>query len=260
MAAPQRFAEWMSTYRHVDRSDRHNPVDTPYRYHPRSNATSIRLGEYIADDLYNASENLRARVARGQAAYSVDQPFLWGAADEERIDLAIGIPNGLPVPVETTSIPRSGDLGRLFVALEAKAAMTKHIGAKPRLRRELISAHVLTHERDQQAIAAGITIVNVSPTFVAAGAQRDDGSWPLVKRTHNMPNDALSLMDYLRRMRIRDSLNETGFDAYCHVVIATDNIEGCELITTPPAPQVGDPDHYDTFLARLVVLFDRRFP
>jgi hypothetical protein len=255
MPAPQQFADWMSGYTHVTKS---TGIATPYRYHPRSNAVSIRLGEFIAADLYAASRNLQARVARGEAAYSVDEPFLWEVEDEERIDLAIGIPATPPL-VSITPLPRSKDIHRLFVALEAKTAMTEHIGAKPRLRRELISAHVLTHQRDQQAIAAGITIINladryVSPTAQVAGATEHKFT------THNQPHDAEDLMRYLRRMKVRDSLNETGWDAYCHIVISCDNLGPCTLVTDPPAPQPGDSDHYETFLARLVTLFDRRFP
>jgi hypothetical protein len=247
----------MNGYQHVDRK---TGVVTPYRYHPRSNAVSVRLGEFIADDLYNASANLRERVNRGAAAYSVDQPFLWAAADEERIDLAIGIPNGLAVPVAATAIPKSRDLRRLFIALEAKAVMTKHVSSKPRLRRELIAAHVLTHERDQQAIAGGVTIVNMADSFVAPLRQVAGGWSAPVRSVHNMPHEAENLMEYLRRMRIRDTLNETGFDAYCHIVINCDNLGPCTLVTARPAPQPGDRDHYGTFLDRLVELMDQRFP
>lgn len=263
MPAPERFADWMSAYHHVKRAERRGDLDvvTPYRYHPRSNAVSVRLGEFVAADIYDASANLRERVGRGAAAYSVDQPFLWDeGGEEERIDLAIGIPSEPPSDLGFLGIPKSTLLTRLFVAIEAKAVMTEHIGAKPRLRRELISAHVLTHERDQQAIAAGITIVNVSREYVSPGTQRADGSWPMDASTRNMPHEAESLMEYLRRMRVRRTLNETGFDAYCHVVISTDNIGPCTLVTGPPAPHLGDDDHYATFLARVVELLDRRFP
>jgi hypothetical protein len=257
LTAPARYAAWLGANRHFDKNSR---APSPYHYHPRSNAASVLLAKLVMEDIYASSKNVQDRVARREAAYGVNIPFRFpDTGEEKRLDLAIGIPDE-PVLVDDPALPLplTRSLRRVFVAVEAKAAMTEHIGAKPRLWDELSSSHEIVHRGDQQAIAAGVTVVNISDVFVSPLRQRPGE--PLVANRHNQPHDAEDLLRHLRRLRIRDAIGEVGFDAYCHIVVKTDNVTGCELWTEYPAPQVGDPDHYDTFVSRLADLFDRRFP
>src|SRR5437016_1406562 len=48
-------------------------------------------------------------------------------------------------------------------------------------------------------------------------------------------------------------------DAYCTFVVDVDNQGHVAARTTRPAPQLGDPDHYDTFLKRICRFYSERY-
>src|SRR4029453_9707354 len=53
---------------------------------------------------------------------------------------------------------KEGQVGAVLMALEAKAVMTKHTGAKPRLYDELNSSHLTTHGASSQALAVAFVM------------------------------------------------------------------------------------------------------
>lgn len=67
MSAPQKFAEWMSTHRHVDPRFGH-----VYRYHSRSDAHSIALCTEILKDLAQACPVLRSQAERGEIVFGIN--------------------------------------------------------------------------------------------------------------------------------------------------------------------------------------------
>ena len=92
MLAPERFAEWMSKHEHKDR--RHGYV---YNYHPRSDAHSVALCEFILDDLLEACTALRSQAERGEIAYGVNLKHTWSSTGKTKtLDLAIGLPSTPP--------------------------------------------------------------------------------------------------------------------------------------------------------------------
>ena len=111
-------------------------------------------------------------------------------AKAKALDLAVGIPDKLELPLAPSKIHRvkntkgqSGGvffavqnaLSRLLIACEAKAVMTEHSKSQPRLFDELSSSHEIVHQGDQDTIATGIVMVNIAPTFVSPLRQRDAG-------------------------------------------------------------------------------------
>ena len=67
------------------------------------------------------------------------------------------------------------------------------------------------------------------------------------------------MVNHLRGLPIRDTLDSAGFDAYATIVVDCDNQGPASLWTAPPAPQPGERDHYGTFLKRLASAFSQRF-
>jgi hypothetical protein len=63
----------------------------------------------------------------------------------------------------------------------------------------------------------------------------------------------------LRGLPIRDSDDGVGFDAYTTIVADCDNQGPARLWIDPPAPQPGERDHYDTFIARIAAAYSSRF-
>jgi len=51
-----------------------------------------------------------------------------------------------------------------------------------------------------------------------------------------------------------------GFDALATIVIDCDNTGACLLHTSPPAPEPGEPDHYNTFISDISRAYVERFP
>jgi hypothetical protein len=240
--------------------DPHTKAATPYRYHPRSDVASKKLARLVLEDLYATIPGLRSRAARGEAAYGVTLRYSFENSEKEKaLDLAVGIPATPPLLLTDGEMPEVKSLARLFIGIEAKAAMTKHVGAKPRLWDELASSHQIVHAGDQQAIACGITVVNIAERFASPTRNLIPGQ-PLVWTNHNQPHAAEDLLAFLRRLPIRSEIGQVGFDAYCNIVVNCDNVGPCTVCTTPPAPQPGDRDEYGAFIGRVASLFARRFP
>ncbi len=257
MAAPERFAEWMSEYQH---RDPHTKELTPYRYHPRSDVASKKLARLVLADVYAAIPGLQSRAARGEAGFGVCLRFAFENSEKEKaLDLAVGIPAQVPFALSDDTMPEVKSLARLFIGIEAKATMTKHVGAKPRLWDELSSSHQIVHAGDQQAIACGITVVNIADRFASPTRNLQLGQ-PLVWTKHKQPHAVEDLLTFLHRLPIRSEIGQVGFDAYCNVVVNCDNVGPCTIWTDPPAPQPGDQDEYGAFIARIASLFARRFP
>src|SRR5262249_38124790 len=75
--------------------------------------------------------------------------------------------DGLPELIE-------GPVGAVHLALEAKACMTAHTRAQPRLYDELNSSHLTIHGSTDLAIAAGFVMVNMATTFVSPDLNKHD--------------------------------------------------------------------------------------
>ena len=256
MSAPERLAAWLAKHEHRDPKFGH-----VYRYHSRSDAHSIALCEFVMDDLLAACPALREQARAGEVVCGVNVPYLWpGSQKQKTIDLAVGHPTR-QVPAEArsgTGIAKLKEVADVLVSCEVKTVMTEHQKSQPRLYDELNSSHRIVHQGRSDAIAAGITVVNVATTFVSPlRNQRPD--LPLHVTIHKQPQAAESMVKHLRGLPIRDSVHEEGFDAYCTVVVECDNQSGCNLWTALPAPQAGERDHYQTFVSRIARFYTERF-
>jgi hypothetical protein len=236
-----------------------------YHYHPRSDAHSRALCRLILEDLIVASPALRAQAEAGQLVYGINCVYTFPISKKiKTLDLAIakGRPDeeaerigGVIARAAVLDTVRIGkrkvkrlDIERVLISCESKAAMTEHVKAKPRIFDELSSSHEIVHQGDPEAVAAGITVVNIAKTFVSPTRQKGDS---LIVTKHRQPDVTQQMIEHLRGLPIRVNRSGVGFDAYATIVIECDNQKMATLWTDPPAPQPGDRDHYDTFLASL---------
>lgn len=254
MSAPERFAEWLSTNRQFDK------WGNEYRYHPRSDSHSIALCKLVLADLLAVCPTLVEQARRKQVAYGINLPYRWaGSGKEKTIDLALGTPaEPIVVPVDPAGgIARVDRLADVRLSLEAKSCMTEHSKSKPRLFDELSSSHEIVHKGNDRAVAAGITVVNISDTFVSPLRQHGLGFEYVT--THRQPAAAASMVAHLRGLKMRDRVGEQGLDAYSSFVISCDNQGPATLWTDPPAPQAGDAHYYPLFLDRLCRSYTERY-
>lgn len=144
-------------------------------------------------------------------------------------------------------------VGSVEIALEAKAAMTAHVKALPRLYDELNSSQLTIHGASDLAIAAGLVLVNASETFWSTGPKPN---------LHKQPNDTERVIEKVKQLPRRTSTNRHGFDALGIVTLRlkNDGKSPVELVSGPPAVPPGDICHYDSMIQRVVQLYEGRFP
>ena len=107
------------------------------------------------------------------------------------------------------------------------------------------------------AIAAGITVVNASKTFVSP-LRQSSGKETYVT-VHNQPHVTAKMVKHLRGLRTRETTGDVGFDLYTTIVVDCDNVGKASLVTGAPAPQPGEVDDYEGFVRRFVRFYGERF-
>lgn len=180
----------------------------------------------------------------------LDLARLWAldldSAERARID-------GLPAIRRTP-------VGAVLVALEAKACMTAHQKALPRLYDELNSSHLTIHGASAEAIAAGFVCVNAARRFVSPGLNAQTEPDARVWSEHPQPKSAKITIDKVRSLPRRNRISEDGYDALGIVVIDIENdVSPVSLVSAPPAPAEGDIDHYRSMIDRIASTYASRF-
>jgi len=223
-------------------------------YHPRSNAHSNAVCQAILDDLIERCPTIREHFAAGRLVYDLNIKVMIGTNDAN-VDLVVGTP-----PADFVRTP--GDIAARHrpatfrVALEAKAIMTEHAKARRNRQRDLDSFHQFIHRLDSAIVAAAFTVVNVAAQF--RSPLRASGVITTHKNVARLVDETLAK---LRMLPIRSDPTAPGLEANGAIVVAYDNItlKDTKLATEAPAPQIGDPLHYDGFIQRICDQYTRRW-
>ncbi len=255
-----------------------------WQYHSRSDLHS-KVGCWgVFFDLLRTSALLRDHAVEGKVIFGVNfQMRDYSTGRKKDLDLVIARPSGEPAGRSRTlhdmadhwnvklsseqrneldalpTILEGGVIGSaVLVALEAKAAMTAHSKARPRLYDELNSSHLTVHGASAQALAVGLVMVNGSESFVSPELQRDGGR--SVISNHRQPEAALGILDKVKEIPRRTGTTAHGFDGLGIIVVEAPN-DGSpiSLVEAPPAPQPGDIFRYDEMLTRVANEYDTRF-
>lgn len=249
-----------------------------WQYHSRSNRHGKILSWCFALDVLLQSDALRRRAAADRLVFRVGYPA-GGAEDHTTLDLALGEPaedaepgprtfaelglrEGLILsPHERTQLDAlppvlEGAIGRLLLATEAKAAMTAHGRAHPRLHSEMTKGHRAIRASATDAVAVGLVVVNTADRFVSADLNKNAGGLP-VESENPQPRSTELIVDKMRQVRIRDSAVGTGFDAVGVIAVHCRNDDSeISVDSAPPAPQPGDRVHYDAAVLAAVTRLD----
>lgn len=160
---------------------------------------------------------------------------------------------GLP---ELTMAP----VGAVLMALEAKACMTEHSKARPRLYDELNSSHLTVHGATDQAIAAAFVMVNAADRFLSPGRNKYISKSGPIWNNHRQPSATISAIEKIRELPRRSRLGDVGYDGLAIVAINCRNDgSAVSLVNTAPAPRAGEIDHYESLIDRLVHIYATRF-
>lgn len=279
MYGPDLLARFLAT---PGPPDRHGNV---WQYNSRSDRHS-KVGCWgVAFDLLLTSSLLRRHVEEGKVVLGVNHEMRDFATGRKKdLDLVIARPAGtVPVPhrslqslqldygvpLRPVEVAMLADLpvfpvapvGAVLVALEAKAAMTAHIKALPRLYDELNSSHVCVHGASAQALAIAYVQVNATSRFVSSVTNNYPlDTYPVRYTEHRQPRDAERVVQKIRELPRRTRQAENGFDGVGITVLDFANDGGpVEIITGPPAPLASESDNYDRMIERMATEYDTRF-
>lgn len=152
-------------------------------------------------------------------------------------------------------------VGEVLVALEAKACMTAHTKAAPRLFDELSSAAQCINGSAPSAIAVGYVLVNCSDRFVSSDRNRRLRS--VTNRVDNrdpQPGSCEKALATARRLTVRGFATDRGFDAVGVTMLSGVN-DGTPYIIPSGRPSLpsNDPLSYEKMTHRLSGLYDTRF-
>jgi hypothetical protein len=266
----------------ITREDRYG---NRWQYHSRSDHHSKVACWGIVFDLMRTSALLRRHVEHRVVGFGINHEMRDFVHDRKKnLDLVLCTPSGAGerldgqtlnwmakeygieltknerMELENLPVLCRAPVGSVLMALEAKACMTAHQRALPRLYDELNSSHLTVHGATDQAIAAGFAMVNVAPRYLSPDLNKKnriaDPNWSV----HNQPRDATLAVDKIRQLPRRSKTGDTGYDALAIVVVDCAN-DGSpvELVTEPPSPKPGDIYQYASMVDRLGHVYATRF-
>ncbi len=241
----------------------------------------------IVFDLMRSSSTLRRHVLEDKVVFGINHPFRdFRTNKPKKLDLVVCRPALAPWQksrkphtlaglakryalalsksetdeLATLPVLHEGLVGNVLMAIEAKACMTEHQKAQPRLYDELNSSHRIVHGENDQAIAAGFVMINIADRFISSdrnsGRRPADYEW----NEHPQPRFVEITMETMDQLPRRMRPGEDGYDALGVVVVRCQN-DGSRVTihTSAPAPQAGQVYHYASFIARLRGFYESRF-
>ncbi len=255
-----------------------------WQYHSRSDRHSKVACWGVLFDLLDVCPLLRAHVERGAVGFGINHLMRdFRTARKKDLDLVICTPGtgktrratfrglvdayGIQLTKkEVAQLKRYPELervpvGSVHLALEAKACMTAHIKALPRLYDELNSSHLAIHGASDFSIAAGFAMVNLADTFISSDMNKHPlGKLPPKVSQHKQPEHCVRAVEKIREIPRRTQTGVEGFDAMGIVVVECRN-DGTpvKLVASPPAPKAGEIFHYDQFIRRIAHNYENKF-
>lgn len=253
-----------------------------WQYHSRSDLHSKVACWAVTFDLLRHSRLLREHVEQGKVVFGINHEMRdFQTGRKKDLDLVIARP-AEPVSQDARTLVDLADdyfvvltspqrdalirlptlyeapVGAVLIALEAKAAMTEHSKARPRLYDELNSSHLTVHGASARALAVGLVIVNAATSFISPDRNKTPGASRVVT-THRQPDAARTVVEKVREIP-RRSGNGVGYDGLGIVVVKCAN-DGTPVVLSsePPAPQPGDIFYYDNMITRVANEYDARF-
>lgn len=227
--APQRYVAWVNDH---------------LGFNPRSQQNSDALSRFVTDDLRASCRGFADDLESGRLRQELNAAVRTRLAERD-IDLVFLDPSAQTM------------LNRVRLAVENKTIMTAHGKARKNRYGDLIAYSNHLHNHSPKAIAGATVVVNVNPRY-----QNPDPFATTIERRY--PNMGKIVTDTIRiftavPLRSDDTEPNDQPEAIAVIVIDYDGKNPAHLVTTPPAPQPGEPNHYATFIHRLGELYTQRF-
>lgn len=208
-----------------------------WQYHSRSDRHSKIACWAVMFDFLRTSELLRKHVQSGKVGFGINHELrdfkqnrkknldlvLSKAAAPETKKLTFseyganaGIKLNEEEAAELAALPllHAAAVSTVLVALEAKACMTEHVKAQPRLFDELASSFQTVHGDTNSAIAAAFVMINSAESFISPDRNRKKvRAGKFIVNTHKQPSAAHVTLAKMLQLPRRSNEQERGFDA-----------------------------------------------
>jgi hypothetical protein len=252
-----------------------------WQYHSRSDRHSKVACWAIMFDLLQHCSLLREHVTAGKVAFGINHELRdFKQNRKKNLDLVLckgqdnvvatfanyGTQNGVILNIvekkalEGLPVLHRAAVSNVLVALEAKACMTEHVKALPRLHDELSSSHQTIHGDTGGAIAAGYVLVNCAETFVSPDRNRKKiRAGKAEVNPHKQPTAAMKALGALMKLPRRSSDQEHGFDALGISMLRCSNDGTPVVIDEAANKSISNIVTYGSFVQRLAHLYATRF-
>jgi len=223
-------------------------------YHPRSDKHSNVLATAIVHDLLARCPLIAEEARLGQLVYDLNMDLRFGTATWN-VDLVLGTP-AVTLDTSGASILRQTP-STVRLAIEIKGVMTEHRKAVKNRKRDFEAHHEHVHNYNRRAIAAGVMVINAAARFAS----------PLrtAVTLHGDPGAISRVVEHcvteMRNVTESGGGSAYGIDAKSVLVVDFENVNlaAARYVHSPPAPQAGDPLHYDSFMQKLCDEYTSRF-
>lgn len=227
-------------------------------YHPRSSKHGDALCNFFLQDLIQDCPSFREAASSGKLVYQLNYTIDRSSPAQWNADLVVGPPKSA---ISNLGIPGSivrGDPGQIWMAVDAKTIMTEHGKARRNRQRDLNSFQDLLHRKDPRTIVGGLLLVNIAPKFQTP-LPRASGPVTIHRNLDRLVEEIIVMMNGLPRAGASDT--QSGLEGLGAIVVSHTNIQGEKtlLFSNPPAPAIGHPLHYRTFLRDICTAFSKRY-
>ncbi|MEO7151694.1 MAG: hypothetical protein ABIX46_08310 [Burkholderiaceae bacterium] len=236
------------------------------RAHVAEGKVGLGINHELRDFRNNKKKNLDMVLCRATAAQHKgnSKAHVRGAHDFVGLAEAYGLALTQEERRRLGTLPPLAIVGvaTVLVATEAKATMTAHQKALPRLKDELTSSHQTVHGDNESAIAAGLVMINAATRFVSSSMNKHDlARSAATVSIHKQPQAAEKILLGLRDIQRRSSTGDAGFDALGVIVVdcVNDGSTIRHVTAHPPAPPAADDFDYARFVHRVAHLYSTRF-
>lgn len=268
----------------------HKDGERMWQYNPRSDHHSkVACWAFLFDLLLN-SQAMRSHAKRGLIGFGLNHTMKDFRQNKKKdLDLVVcrytearrqpnkkagalfsDLATKYKIALSATEAEALGTLPELpesrvdgvLLAVEAKAAMTAHVKACPRLYDELNSSHQIVHGDSATAIAIALVLVNAAESFISPTIAGNSDIRETVRISrHRQPNDAKRIIETVGELPRRSDSASVGFDGIAAIVVDCRN-DGSpvRLVDEPPSPEIDSVYRYEVMVRRAAHLYASRFP
>ena len=227
-----------------------------FRRHVDEGKVAFGINHDLRDFKNDRKKNLDLVICQPASGAKPSKRTLAAYADHYKIDLSEAERQAFEALPTLHEVP----VGNVLVALEAKACMTAHQRALPRLYDELNSSHLTVHGAHDLAIAAGFVMINIADRFLSPDLNKKNRSHDPEWSSHDQPKSVNITIEKVEQLPRRSKPGSEGYDALAIVVIdCVNDGSPVKLHTKFPAPLLHTTYHYSAMIDRLRGLYDTRF-